>query len=992
MRYCLLLVFALLFTTIANGQITGTATVCTGATTALSCSTPPGGTWSSSDTTVARINSSGIVTGINAGTATITYQLMPTVHTRIVTVNLAPAPITGSASLCVGTSITYTCATTGGTWSSSEPAVATVSATTGYANPLMPGTTAIQYTLSSGCSTSTAVTVNAIPDTMLGPSSVCVGGSVTLTSATPGGTWISGSTGVATIGSTSGMVAGIAPGTTPITYRLVTTGCYRARYFVVNALPSAISGPTGVCVGSFATLSATPSGGVWTSSNPAVGSIHSSTGVVTGNTAGTVNISYTLPSTGCATGRVQTVSVMPGAILGTPVVCPGATITLANSVGGGSWASGTTSVATVGVTSGPTTSVLGMSAGTAIISYYTSPACVATVVATVSPAPSAGTILGGSTVCVSTSVTLSSTVSGGTWSTPSSAVTVGSATGVVTGVSTGTANITYIATNSCGTTFTVAPITVSALPGAITGPATLCAGTTVTLTNGVPGGTWSTSSVALATIGMSSGVLTGVSGGTVGVTYAIAPSCQATTVVTVSPAPSPISGPDSVCVGSLAPLSDTASGGVWTSSAPSVATVGVIGVSTGMVSGIAAGTAIITYAIGGCNAYKIMVVNALPVITASSAPDACGTGFSLGATGGVSYSWAPTTGVACPTCAGTSVAPIVSTTYTVTGTNASGCSATDTVVLGADRVYGHISFSGPTPAVPDLLVWLVRYNPADSTITAVDSLATCLDGSTPYFQFSGKPAGNYLVKAKLFSSVPGTSDFMPTYGDSATSWTTAATVVHTTGASNARNITMKFGTVPAGPGFIGGNVYSGAGKGTAGTIPERGMLIYLKDAATGVVLTYAYTNADGAYSFTGIALGSYIIYPEETGYYTTPSAVVTLSAASASAIGISFKKNTTLHTIYPFTFTGIGQANTTQDGVSIYPNPASGMVNIDCAALRGDAQLSIADVTGHTLITTSRQLDGTALQMDVSTLANGIYILNVTSGSAHISRKLVIAR
>ena len=52
--------------------IAGTATVCEGATTALA-NAQAGGTWSSSDVAIATVAANGVVSGLSAGTANITY-------------------------------------------------------------------------------------------------------------------------------------------------------------------------------------------------------------------------------------------------------------------------------------------------------------------------------------------------------------------------------------------------------------------------------------------------------------------------------------------------------------------------------------------------------------------------------------------------------------------------------------------------------------------------------------------------------------------------------------------------------------------------------------------------------------------------------------------------------------------------------------------------------------------------------------------------------
>ena len=71
-----------------------------------------------------------------------------------------------------------------------------------------------------------------------------------------------------------------------------------------------------------------------------------------------------------------------------------------------------------------------------------------------------------------------------------------------------------------------------------------------------------------------------------------------------------------------------------------------------------------------------------PVITASPDTTIClGDYASLSATGGVAYTWASAATVTCVSCNPTAASPSVATTYTVTGTDASGCPGTDTATV-----------------------------------------------------------------------------------------------------------------------------------------------------------------------------------------------------------------------------------------------------------------------------------------------------------------------
>lgn len=919
MKYSILLILTIFFSSFAvKGQITGTTVICEGASTALSCAVPVGGTWMSTNIAVASVSSSGVVTGISAGTATISYGIMPTFHSVVITVNPFPAPsaIVGASSVCFGSTTTFTNTTTGGTWSSSNVAIAVV-------------------------------------------------------------------------GSGSGTVTGISVGSAVITYQLA-TGCFATKAVTVNAVPAAITGSSSLCSGTVTSLSSATTGGTWSSAAPATLTVHPATGIVTGVSAGAGTVTYTLGS-GCSVSRIMTVFAMPAALTGPALVCTGDTTTLGNSVTGGTWSSSAATIALASFGTPTTGIVTGLAAGTATISYTIGSICTATRVVTVNPAPVAGALSGPAIVCAASAIALSSTVSGGTWSSSAPFIATVSSGGVVTGVSPGTTTISYTVTSACGSVEATRVVTVSAAPAAITGTTVVCAGATTTLTNTVPGGAWSSSSTGIATAGFGTGIVTGVSSGTATISYIISSGCFVTTTVTVNAAPSGITGAGTVCVGSTISLADAVSGGTWGTSSPGIAIVATVGSASGVVTGISAGTSIITYAIGSCLSTVIVTVVTTPIVTATATPAACGATWSLSASGADTYSWSPATGLSCTTCTGVSTIPAATVIYTVTGTNTSGCSSTATATVNGNSIYGHITFSATTPAVPDLKVWLIQYDPSDSSIIATDSTLTCLDGSVPYFQFTGKPTGSYMLKAKLLSSIPGSSDYIPTYGASTPNWLTAATIAHT-GASAVQDINMIYGTVPIGTGFISGFVYSGAGKGTAGEIPEPGMLIILKNAFTGQVVSHTYTNADGGYSFSSLGFGSYVVYPEDYDYYTISSPDVSLSPFTPTRTGISFKKHTLMHTIYPFTITGIDDVVSSVNGFSVFPNPATETVKLNWAEqLSGIAEISIVSATGsHVFSTTCSINSSLPTQLNISSLSAGIYFIRVQSADITQIQKLII--
>lgn len=291
------------------------------------------------------------------------------------------------------------------------------------------------------------------PAPITGTLSLCVGGTTTLSNATPGGTWSSGTTAVATVISSSGVVTGVAAGTANITYA-TGTGSVSATV-TVNANPAAITGAPAVCPGGTNTLTCTTTGGTWSSSSTATATIGSASGVATGVAAGTTTISYIL-STGCYSTMTLTVDAVPP-VTGTNTVCVGATTALSHVIPGGTWSSSAPVVGTI--SSGGV--LAGISTGTTTVSYtFGTSGCRATMVVTVIGEPA---ISGSNIACVGIPKTLTAIPAGGTWSSMDvTKATIVSSTGVVTGVATGAVNIKYKVTTACGTDSTTFPMTVVA--------------------------------------------------------------------------------------------------------------------------------------------------------------------------------------------------------------------------------------------------------------------------------------------------------------------------------------------------------------------------------------------------------------------------------------------------------------------------------------------------------------------------------------------------
>jgi uncharacterized protein YjdB len=634
-------------------------------------------TWSSNNTSVATVDGNGRITGVAAGSATVTVtsddgqfgaSCVVTVQTQTIAVT---GISTGKTSTTVSVNgvedLTHTIVPANATnksvtWSSNDVSVATVDGN-GRVTGVAAGTATVTVTSDDGqFGASCVVTVQTQTIAVTGVSlnrttaTVTVNGVESLTGTlTPsnasnkGVTWSSNDVSVATVDG-NGRVAGVAAGTATVT---VTSddGGFTASCIVTVQEPTVAV--TGVSLGKAATTvyagevedltytvspdNATNTNVVWSSSNTSVATVDGN-GRVTGVAAGTTIVTVTSSDDGrfyancVVTVSTQTVAVTGVALdRSTVTVYTGDTETLICTVSPDNaankkvvWSSSAMSVAPVDNKG----RVTGVAAGTATVTVTSedgefTASCTVTVQAPEVAVTGIALSRTTATVYTGEAVELSHTVAPANasntkvvWSSADVSIATVDGNGRVTGVAAGTTVIT-VTSSGDGQFYANCAVTVQDPAVAVTGVSLSKTATTVyadefeDLTHTVTPAdatnknvVWSSANTSVATVD-GNGRVTGVAVGTTVITVTSSDNGRfyANCVVTVKNPTVAVTGisldKTSLTLSvngsedvthTVTPLDATNTNVTWSSNRTSVATVD----NTGRVTGVAAGTATVT--------------------------------------------------------------------------------------------------------------------------------------------------------------------------------------------------------------------------------------------------------------------------------------------------------------------------------------------------------------------------------------------------------------
>lgn len=305
--------------------------------------------------------------------------------------------------------------------------------------------------------------------------------------------------------------------------------------------------------------------------------------------------------------------------------------------------------------------------------------------------------------------------------------------------------------------------------------------------------------------------------------------------------------------------------------------------------------------------------------------------------------------------------------------NFSFCVGSGGGVFGA-RILGNVYLNNGSPvgAPADFAeVFLIFHDTLAGTLTAIDT--TTID-SSGYYAFDSVLPGDYLIKAALLPTSAQYWNYLPTYLGDELTWNLATTVTAPVNTILPA-IGMIAGTNPGGPGFVGGLISAGANKTSGAGDPVVHVEVMVLDMSNNPV-QYTYSDANGEFSFSNLAYGTYQIWAEVPGKVTTP-AIVTIDANNPTINGVDLIIN---HSEVITTLTPSTPAEWA--GVQLFPNPSNGVAHVSFELKQAEkVSMEVIALDGRTVYADAKQFQAGNHQLNFRLdQPKGIYLVKITAG------------
>ena len=492
-----------------------------------------------------------------------------------------------------------------------------------------------------------------------------------------------------------------------------------------------------------------------------------------------------------------------------------------------------------------------------------------------------------------------------------------------------------VSNGSMSDVMTIYVSVVASSPMSVLTAASVCTGASTPLIATAAGGTWS---VTNSNTYIYSGNIIGYNNGLDTMIYSASGVCSATGVITVNVSPSAglVTGISTLCVGSVATLTDGISGGVWSTSSPTI----TIDSLTGVVTGVSNGTASVLYTVSNG-------------ICTSNSPTTMNVGIPTGeitgttsriCTGATTTYWETLSG-------GTWSISNGDASYTSTGTTA--------YVAGMVPGMDTLTYSFTNVCGTNSITNVITVNPIPAAGSVSGTASVCV-GSIA--DITATVAGGTWSSVFSLVSLDSSTGSTGVFTGAAAGVDTVVYTVTVAGCSAKAKTVITVDALPS-PGVL---------TGTAS--------IYVDS-----VMTVSPTVSSGVWSSDNTAIATV----SGTGVVTgVAPGVDTIVYTVTNSLGCSASTEYIV-TIHPDIPTSVVTNTKVSGGMRIAPNPAHGTVTITVdLAVEGPVAIDIYNTVGQ-LVGSVNGVANQQIQTSIN-LAPGVYQLrSIANGSVYTGRLVV---
>jgi hypothetical protein len=280
----------------------------------------------------------------------------------------------------------------------------------------------------------------------------------------------------------------------------------------------------------------------------------------------------------------------------------------------------------------------------------------------------------------------------------------------------------------------------------------------------------------------------------------------------------------------------------------------------------------------------------------------------------------------------------------VTATTANGCvsSACDTVTVnnfgtisGYTNAFNYMLPDSSYPSFVKVILLQMTSDSASQTTSLYVYDAVNTTSYYGFFEFNNVPSGPYtLLTVAYADSANVDSTFVPTYYTNKQHWYEADTV-YPSPYWQPYYLDLLPTYMVNGSGQIGGFIGDGNFKSNSNGVEKVHVVIYNENEEP---VKHVLTDAQGRYTFKGLSMGTYHIYPEVLGMQTY-RATVTISDDEASNYNVDFEMGDGV-------VSGITRKESNTK-VGVYPNPARSFIQFNSSV--GIKNINITDITGKVI-------------------------------------------